>query len=336
LIKKSKALLCTAVFLVSSLCTRGTILFGPVTNQANGHTYYLLQTNTWAVSENEATALGGHLATIRSQAEHDFIYTNFSGFGGVARHLWIGLRRSTANPSTFEWVSGEPIVYTHWASGEPNNCDGIENRGMIFSPTYPIPGFWNDINDSGSGGCGGGFLNPNAVAEIITDPPRILSQPTNRTVFVGDETTFAVSSTGSVPLQYQWSKDGIPIPTATQAALVLTNIQLSQTGAYFVVVSNQYGTTNSATATLTVLAVPPCTAPPTGLVSWWAGDGNALDQNRLNNGSIVDGVGFVAGRVRQAFTFNGNGSVVRLGASDSLKLQNFTIETWLRRLSNKI
>ena len=43
------------------------ILLGPVTNPANGHSYYLLTQNTWTASEAEAVALGGFEVTLPAQ-----------------------------------------------------------------------------------------------------------------------------------------------------------------------------------------------------------------------------------------------------------------------------
>lgn len=48
-----------------------------------------------------------------------------------------------------------------------------------------------------------------------------------------------------------------------------------------------------------------CIQPPDGLISWWPGDGNANDIIGLNNGELVGGVAFTAGKVDQAFSFNG-------------------------------
>ena len=37
-----------------------SVLAGPITNSANGHVYYLLNSNTWTASEAKAFKLGGH------------------------------------------------------------------------------------------------------------------------------------------------------------------------------------------------------------------------------------------------------------------------------------
>jgi hypothetical protein len=82
------------------------------------------------------------------------------------------------------------------------------------------------------------------------------------------------------------------------------------------------------------LPTPSCTEAPSGLVSWWAGESNALDRVGGNNGTLDSSVSFGLGTVGQALVFKGtNGSGVRLGSATNLQLQNFTIETWIKRSS---
>ena len=64
----------------------------------------------------------------------------------------------------------------------------------------------------------------------------------------------------------------------------------------------------SITASLLfVLAeVPPayavvCTPPPTGLVSWWRGENNALDSVNGNHGILQNGAGFSGGVAGNGF-----------------------------------
>jgi hypothetical protein len=106
---------CIAFTFLSFASASAGILEGPVTNTANGHTYYLLTQNTWTASQSEATRLGGHLATVRNAAEQSWIYQTFSG---TKRNLWIGAVDFTGD-GVFRWISDEPISYTNWAPGEP-------------------------------------------------------------------------------------------------------------------------------------------------------------------------------------------------------------------------
>jgi hypothetical protein len=82
---------------------------------------------------------------------------------------------------------------------------------------------------------------------------------------------------------------------------------------------------------LQVPVPPPCTPPPSGLVSWWRAEGNTLDQVGGNNGTLVGTTTYGPGEVGQGFVFHGNSDAVRLGNPASLQLQNFTFETWIRR-----
>src|SRR5204862_2992253 len=86
--------------------------------------------------------------------------------------------------------------------------------------------------------------------------PTIITQPASQTAFVSDTVNFTVSATGTQPFAYQWRFKGTNIANATTSALVLPHVQLSDAGAYSVIVSNTVGITNSSDATLTVNQVP--------------------------------------------------------------------------------
>jgi len=73
-----------------------------------------------------------------------------------------------------------------------------------------------------------------------------------------------------------------------------------------------------------------CTPAPSGLVSWWTGDGNANDRIGGNDGSTVNGAGFASGKVGRAFNFNGVDQFVRIPGSPSLNPPgSLTIEAWI-------
>ncbi|PYM14529.1 MAG: hypothetical protein DME18_06465 [Verrucomicrobia bacterium] len=71
-----------------------------------------------------------------------------------------------------------------------------------------------------------------------------------------------------------------------------------------------------------------CVAPPSGLISWWTGDGDANDLTGANHGTPLGGVAFTPGIVGQAFSFDGASSYVRVPDSDSLRVGSVTIEGW--------
>jgi hypothetical protein len=84
-------------------------------------------------------------------------------------------------------------------------------------------------------------------------PPSITTQPASQTVTVGQTATFSVVATGTAPLSYQWRKNGANISGATSSSYTTPATVSSDNGALFsVLVSNAYGSTTSANATLTV------------------------------------------------------------------------------------
>lgn len=75
-----------------------------------------------------------------------------------------------------------------------------------------------------------------------------------------------------------------------------------------------------------------CVTRPSGLVSWWRGEGNALDSVGGNHGALLNGASFAPGKVGQAFSFDGVSNTVRIAASSNLNVglgDGFTIESWI-------
>ena len=83
-----------------------------------------------------ALSLGAHLATITSETENTFL--NASGWDA-----WIGLT-DEAVEGTFVWVTGEPLSYTNWYPGNPNNTGGNENHVIM---NFFNSGQWADHNE---------------------------------------------------------------------------------------------------------------------------------------------------------------------------------------------
>ena len=148
-----------AVLLAGASICPAVALEGPEVNPANGHTYYLLDAADWTESEEVATGMDGHLTTIDDVAEDAWVFDTFSA--GTGRNLWIGLNDAAVEDS-FVWVSGDPVVYTNWDPGEPNNLQD-EDYVMIIGQEGPeMNGKWNDLHDWGREG----WTVPFGVVEI--------------------------------------------------------------------------------------------------------------------------------------------------------------------------
>jgi len=75
-----------------------------------------------------------------------------------------------------------------------------------------------------------------------------------------------------------------------------------------------------------------CSAPPSGLVSWWRGEGTAADSQDGNHGTLQGGATFAPGRVGQAFSLDGIDDAVSLANTPTMDVGagDFTIEFWVQ------
>jgi hypothetical protein len=98
----------------------------------NGHSYYRSTSSaTWTTARTNCANMGGHLVTITSSGENSFVFNTWpSG--------WIGFNDEVVE-GQWRWVTGEPVTYTNWNSGEPNNA-GNEDYAQFVGG-----GKWNDL-----------------------------------------------------------------------------------------------------------------------------------------------------------------------------------------------
>ncbi len=155
----------------------------PLLNPVNGHFYEAVTVSggiDWSDAKVAAElrsfrGVQGHLVTVTTAQEDNFIATNFpeafpiipdprpegcpepltveNSCGGP---YWLGGFQPTGSPpgepaGDWEWVTGEPFDYTNWADGEPNDFDGRED---CLAPHPNLTPAWNDAScdDRRSGG----------------------------------------------------------------------------------------------------------------------------------------------------------------------------------------
>jgi hypothetical protein len=95
------------------------------------------------------------------------------------------------------------------------------------------------------------------------------------------------------------------------------------------------GCTNGDSGTFTATRTSSnagCTPVPPGIVSWWKGEGNALDAESANPGTVEGGVTFLLGKVGQAFYLDGSTGYVNVPDSSSLQAisTTVTVEMWVQ------
>ena len=103
---------------------------------------------SWEAANQSAQARGGHLATIASEAENDYVFSIASS-SEHREGFWLGgyqIPGSSEPEGDWVWVTGEPWSYTCWDVGEPNNNDiptGMAEERLHFH--WEDSPMWNDL-----------------------------------------------------------------------------------------------------------------------------------------------------------------------------------------------
>lgn len=183
-----------------------------------------------------AESLGANLVSVQSQAENDCILNALNAIGESGT-IWIGLNDATTE-GTFVWYDQSPVVYTNWASGEPNQ-NGNEDCVQIY-PTGSEPGMWNDLD------CNDG--NTKSIIEVNLCP--VVDAGPDITICDGETATIQSNPTilGSAPYTYQWSNGG--------PADYPNSVTPSTTTDYVLSSEDQYGCIGSDTMTVEVTPLP--------------------------------------------------------------------------------
>ncbi len=151
----------------SSFTRQGQVASQPfrwdVRQGGNGHYYEVVKAATgitWSTAAAAAKDAGGHLATITTQAENDFVYnligdTSFWRYDSLQNFgPWIGGVQPAGSDEPngrWQWVTGEPFEYTNWFGGRPDEATAGEDRvhfyagASLLATTGPQ---WNDKNGS--------------------------------------------------------------------------------------------------------------------------------------------------------------------------------------------
>ncbi len=123
----------------------GDIVFNP----DNGHYYERVDANIdWEHSRLNAgksyKGLIGHLATITSEEENQFIFEKLGG--DKLKGHWIGgYKGPSSQGSVWHWISGERFTFVNFGPGEPNNNGGNEDGLQFHFTGQFVHGKWNDL-----------------------------------------------------------------------------------------------------------------------------------------------------------------------------------------------
>lgn len=146
-------------------------------------------------------------------------------------------------------IGGEPLEYQWLFDGQ--DIPGATLPTLELTNVQPATAGVYSVRVSNPAGS---LVSSPATLTVITTP-FIVVQPTSRSVFRGSNTVFSVLADGAPPLSYQWRFNGANLPNATNATLLLTNVQPTQNGMYSLRVTNRFGFADTVNAELFVATV---------------------------------------------------------------------------------
>ncbi len=147
-------------------------------------------------------------------------------------------------PCRYQWYSQAPGGPSAPIAGATSSSYTTPPTTMQNSGTF----FWvtatNGLLTRSSGG---------ARLTVSVQDLTVTTQPADQSVNAGDQVTFTVAAQASMaPISYQWFKNTVAIPGATQSSYYIAYAAASDAGSYSATATNPLGSVASRTAALTV------------------------------------------------------------------------------------
>lgn len=271
------------------------------------HSLALKQNGTvvaWGDSSSGKTSVPAGLASVVGIA---------AGSSHSVALLNSGTPVFTQQPFTQQIYTGQNIIlYASVAGAAPLSYQWQFNGANIVGATNAmliLPNAQAANAGSYSLVVSNGFGTATSSSVSLTVPvsgPIILRQPVNLSSLIFSNVTLSVNASGSWPLTFQWQLNGTNLNNATNSSLSLPNLQLSNEGAYDVIVTNAYGSVASSNAFLSISHVviwgSPSNQPPgltnviaingypaalksDGHVIWWGS--SLLTVSSLSNAAAI-------------------------------------------------
>ena len=227
----------------------------------NAGLYFLIASNAYGVLTSVVFTL-----TVITDAPSAFIYPE-------AWQGWMGedatLRGNTSGgpPPTLQWFLNDILI-----PGATTETLDLKSVSTNQSGNYTLVA----SNEFGT-------ATARSFVNVIAEAPFFSQLPGKSNVLTGDYVTVRAKAVGGPPPTYQWRRNGVDLPGATNNSLLLGTVNVADSGAYEIVARNEFGEARY-THVLHVSA-------PTGLDRWtWRlpqAQGSRLYDAALGNGSYV-------------------------------------------------
>ena len=173
---------------------------------------------------------------------------------GTGTSVIVIINEGNPNNHGSKWgyqLSMQATIYYQWQFNSTNISGATNAAYTVTSITTNQAGNYRVVVTDNTG------PGTNAAATLtVRVPPSVTQPPVGLTVLAGGSSNFTVTATGTLPLNYQWQRNGTNIAGATSAIYAFTNAQPSAAGNYTVIITNLAGSVTSPSAGLTVLVTP--------------------------------------------------------------------------------
>jgi hypothetical protein len=297
-------------------------------------------TNTWRLRDavdfrfppGVTLPAGGHLLVVGFNPENASQLSSFRSRNGVAANVPVyGPFEGKLDNSSDHVELVRPDAPQVAPAPDAGATPFILVDKVAYEDTFPWPpagdGFGPSLQRRVLAAYGNDPTNWTAAAQSPGrdstggTPPTLVSQPTNRTVYVSSTVTLRVEVSGTGPFQYQWRHDGANLSGGTNATLILTNIQAAQAGEYQAIVLNAGGSVATTPAMLTVIAGATIVQQPKSITI----RGSNSPGNYGTTGSNATFLVVVSGTPPVQYQWRFNGQPLSGATNTSLTISNVTL-----------
>ena len=242
---------------VSGATTNKLVLSALVLTDAGSYT--VLVTNTYGKATSLAAVL--NVVTPPVITNQPPAATNIAQ--GQQLSLSVGASNSpTSGALSYQWFTNR-VSLTDGLGASGETISGSTTSNLVINPAYGA--------DSGSyyvvvSNPYAAITSHVAFVTVGVAPTNLVVSPASTNSLVGSNVTLTALVAGTAPLSFHWFKNatnalsnGGRVNGATTNKLVLSALELTDTGNYTVVVTNTYGKATSMVAVLTVLHNPSST-----------------------------------------------------------------------------
>lgn len=263
--------------------TNRTFQISSVTVSDRGH-YDVAVTNDYgsAVSESALLSFSGPPAILTD-------LTNITVIRGTELRLNVGV--TGAEPLRFDWY--QLISKLPYGGSE-----------LIIPNVQPAhAGFYSVAVRKSLG-----FDGSSVVKVTVVEPTQIDMLSIDPWVLFGKDMRLSATVDGHAPFVFQWHKDGVPLPGASNSSLWISNAVRADAGRYQLMASNQAAATYSSNAYLRIrvpqrMLKPERPANDRFQLRFGAADGQGMSSGQLSNLVIQASPDFI-----NWFTLSTNGS----------------------------